>query len=297
MNGKFAARALACGILAASLTAIVAAQQIPDAGITETDIPTPGQAPPPPPLPPRPADASPKPPAVSCTAGQLTISAENSTIGSVLTAVQNCIGVKFEIPAGSHEERTFLHLGPGTTRTVLLALLESTDYDYVLEPSASDPASIHAVLLMPRTSTNDKEVPARGELALTPARRAWLAARRNGRPPSSDDPDAQQAGDEPSAPSEAVEIAPDPTPAAPVQTASSADAPPAQVAPADAAGSVPPDASAGAPAASGANDSGSSDPFRSQITSMQQMFQQRQQMIQTENKVTPSATPQSSTPQ
>ncbi len=298
MNREFAVRALVCGMTLVALTSWAGAQQTPPAAITETDIQAPAPISVPPPAPPRPADASPRPPSISCTGGQLTITAENSTIASVLTAVQNCIGVKFDIPAGAHDERTFLHLGPGATRTVLLALLESTDYDYVLQPSASEPANIQAVLLMPRTSTTDKEDPQAGEPALTPARRAWLMARRNGRPPAPEDADAQQSPDDSSAalePAPATE--PTPAPAADISPTPTASGDTAQNAPAPADAAAPASVAANAPAASQANDTGSNDQFQNQVTNMQQLFQQRQQMVQNENKPAPQPAALASTPQ
>lgn len=299
MDGKWAARALTCGLVITAFVSMAGAQQTTQAGITETDIQSPN------PVhiaaPDRPADAAPKPPSVSCAAGRMTITADNSTIASILTAVESCIGVKFDMPAGSREERTFVHLGPGTTRTVLLALLESTDYDYVLEPSASDPATIQSVLLMARTKPTDKEEPTAAELALTPARRAWLMARRNGRPPSAEDADSQQAAADTDTATELAEPPPaDPAPAgsapAPVATADNSQLATSPAAAPDVA-AMPPPASADAPGASGTNNSDTTNALQNQITNMQQLFQQRQQMVQNVNRQNSQGAPQSTTPQ
>lgn len=145
-------------------------------------------------FPKRPAELPPSPPRVSCRDGQLTIAAENSTLRSVLDSVRNCIGVQIEIPEGSAAERTYVQLGPGPVREVLQSLLSDTEFNYVIERSDADPEKVHSILLMAR-SKDDKDAPAAGDMTLTPARRAWLELRRRQRPTqtASDDSPAVEA--------------------------------------------------------------------------------------------------------
>jgi len=86
--------------------------------------------------------APPKAPKVTCIGDQLTISADNSTLGGVLAAVHNCTGVKVDIPEGAASSRVFEELGPGPARQVLEALLSGTELDYVIGSSSSDPQKI-----------------------------------------------------------------------------------------------------------------------------------------------------------
>jgi len=142
---------------------------------------------------------SPASPKVTCQGNQLTIVADNSTLGSVLAAVRVCIGVAIDIPDDSAETRTYLNIGPGTTRKVLDALLSSTDLDYAIQSSNAAPDKIQMVLLMARSKDTKGMVPASG-LLMTPARRAWLASRDTGRPASVPGEDVDSNAAEPELP-------------------------------------------------------------------------------------------------
>jgi hypothetical protein len=142
-----------------------------------------------------PADMVPNPPHVTCKGDQLTITADNSTMGSVFAAVHACIGVEIALPDGSADERTYFRLGPGPTREVLDALLGSSGFDYVIESSSVVPQRIMAVVVMARTkdgpvAKDDRGATLDGNLTMTPARRAWLASRSQARPaaPAAEEP-------------------------------------------------------------------------------------------------------------
>ncbi len=122
----------------------------------------------------------PKAPKITCTGNQLTIVAENSTLSAILELLRPCVGVEVHVPSGYTEDRTFAHFGPGTKREVLDSLLASTELNYVIESSATSPDHIVSVFLTARSDGKDAEpagkpVMPTGDLALTPARRAWLA--------------------------------------------------------------------------------------------------------------------------
>jgi hypothetical protein len=66
------------------------------------DAVAPAPAPPPPPA--RPAEMPPKPPTVACQGDTLTISADNSTLESILALVRGCTGA-MEFPKGPEDSR------------------------------------------------------------------------------------------------------------------------------------------------------------------------------------------------
>src|SRR5271167_1551870 len=187
-----------------------------------------------------PANMPPNPPKVTCDGDKLTISAQNSTLGAVLTAIRACTGAQIDVPEEARAERLFAELGPGPLRTVVADFLSSMDFDYVIKASPADPQKIQMVLLNPRTSDSPSEVAtvADSSTSLTPARRGWLKARENYMKSftAAQDDSNQQADTASSAPVEAA------TPAAgsvPVEaTAPAASSVPAETA-APAASSVP----------------------------------------------------------
>ncbi|HEX4066532.1 MAG TPA: hypothetical protein VHZ09_10960 [Acidobacteriaceae bacterium] len=288
MNAKFFGLALTSALLAA---AMASAQDSPGSALTEKNIPAPAPVSTIRPTPDRPAEMPPKPPTITCRGGELTVVAENSTLGSILTAVQGCIGIRFDVPADSREERTFVHLGPAPVPAVLRSLLESSGDDFVIEPSASNPDAIQSVILIARAKTDDRGDPSSESRTLTAARRAWLDERRTTRTPAapaenSGDPSGDLSADNQS-PAEAL---PAENPAsAPAAGADNADVAPAAVQP-----PAPSPATAPAPDAS-TNATDTNGQLQGQITSMQQLFQQRQQMIQGPAK--PQSPAASSSPQ
>ena len=231
-------------------------------------------------VPPEPAAPSvmpekpPNPPKVSCQGDQLTVLADNSTLGSVLTAIHACTGVKIDIPEGASNSRTFDHLGPGPAREILTSLLSGSEFNYVIESSASDPEKVEGVLLLSRTSESS-EAPVREGFVSTPGRRAWKLTQRTGRPvyKSNDEDLPASAGVQNSVPVE--DVPPDaidnPTAAADPTPAASDPAPAAESA------AVPTQNTSDAPADSGTN-SNQPNVIEKKINSMEQLFEQRRQM-------------------
>ncbi len=238
--------------------------------------------------------APPKAPKVTCVGDQLTISADNSTLGGVLAAVHNCTGVKVDVPEGAAASRVFEELGPGPARQVLEALLSGTELDYVIGSSSSDPQKIETVLLMVRST--DAQGSLAGDRTLTPARRAWLQARQNRRVGTPSSEENSPAADEPPAAPAAENAI---TAPADIGNSNGTQNPPADTPPAADAPVAPVD-SVAAPmpatqAPSTANPALTDDKSTSQrISDMQQMFEQRRQMIQSQN---PSQNPNPTPPQ
>jgi hypothetical protein len=101
------------------------------------------------------------PPQVVFHNGQLTIVAENSTLGDILRAVHNQTGAAVDVPANA-TERVVSNLGPGPARDVLAALLNGSHFNYVMLGSLSDPRSLERVILTPKSagSVGGQENPA-----------------------------------------------------------------------------------------------------------------------------------------
>src|SRR6202790_2746673 len=87
------------------------------------------------------------PPEVSFQGGQLTISAQNSTLGDILKAVRAQTGATIDLP-GTASERVIGHFGPGPARDVMTALLNGSHFNYVLLGSPTDPGALDRVILL-----------------------------------------------------------------------------------------------------------------------------------------------------
>ncbi|PYY16043.1 MAG: hypothetical protein DMG60_16080, partial [Acidobacteria bacterium] len=57
-----------------------------------------------------------------------------------------------DVPESAAKQRLFASLGPGPVRQVLASLLSSTDFNYLIQSSDSDPQKVRTVLLMARTT-------------------------------------------------------------------------------------------------------------------------------------------------
>lgn len=113
---------------------------------TPQDQPEPAPVLPPPTLAQQPASA----PQVSFQGGQLTISAQNSTLGDILKAVRTQTGATIDLP-GNASERVVGHFGPAPARDVLTALLNGSHFNYVLLGSPTDPGALDRVILMAKS--------------------------------------------------------------------------------------------------------------------------------------------------
>jgi hypothetical protein len=280
-----------CVFLLALAVSSLNAQQLPETP-DDVDPATPAQVE----APKAPMELPPNPPTVTCKDGQLSIVAENSTMGSVLALVHGCIGAAIDAPLGSSGTRMYAKLGPGPANEILQSLLSSTDFDYVIEPSPSNPHLIQTVMLMARTK--DGKEPIETDRSLTPQRRAWLEARHNARPYDeiNDESHALSDGEtapviEPSAPMPGTPL-PDnaPPPANKSPDAASLD-PSQQAGKLAATPDAPPQANTDASTTDPASDSPAAKAVQDKVTTMQQMFEQRKQLNQGQ---TP---PQSTTPQ
>jgi hypothetical protein len=232
------------------------------------------------PAPPAPEQAPPKPPKVTCSGDQLTISASNSSLESILMMVRGCSGVKIEIPEAASRTRSYEELGPGPVRKVLDDLLSGTDFNYVILSSDANPQRVESVTLSMRIKDTGGKTAGgidapNTEIAMTTGRKKWLSMQKFDKPdPANPDADPRTGSD--AAAAADTMPAPAQEAAKPADTTAAADAPP-----------VPPPA-----LAADANTSG--DPTKAtedKITSMQQMFDQRRQMIEKQNTPATPAQP------
>jgi len=88
-------------------------------------------------------------PTVTYQDRQLTIVAENSTLGDVLRAVKAQTGASIDLPANTNA-RVVGHLGPGPSRDILAQLLNGTLFNYVLLGTTSDPTAVGKIILIPK---------------------------------------------------------------------------------------------------------------------------------------------------
>ena len=234
-----------------------------------------------------PADMLPTAPRVDCQKDHLSIHADNSTLGSILNAVQSCLGVRVDIPAGGSAQRVFTDLGPGPVRQVLGSLLSSTDFDYAIGTADGDPEKIQNVVLMTRGKEPNAVLSAE-DLAdgkpMTAARRAYLQNRRAiEMARAAGEAATNQATEETAENDTAAQDAGSDNPPDAAPAAAAVNAAPASTdQPAVAAASTDPTPPVAPVRTDSAQTSASSSETTNRIANMQQMFEQRKQMVQSQ---------------
>jgi len=100
--------------------------------------------------------STPRAPVVTYRDGQLTIDAENATLGAVLALIAEKTGAVIEVPPGSGQERIFERTGPAPANEVLERLLNGSPFNFIIVSSPLDPNQPAQVLLSlhgPETET------------------------------------------------------------------------------------------------------------------------------------------------
>ena len=87
------------------------------------------------------------PPRISFAGGQLTVSADNSSLTDILSNVMKITGAHLEGTRPPESDRVFGQFGPGTPRDVLNSLLAGSRYDYILIGGLDDPGDVRQVML------------------------------------------------------------------------------------------------------------------------------------------------------
>jgi hypothetical protein len=237
-------------------------------------------------------------PQVSYADGQLTITAENSTLTDILTAIRAQMGADIDAPPSTSREHMVVRLGPGPAREVIASLLSWTDYDYVIQAADDDPAGVKSVLV---TSRPKKTGAGSASAGVQMARRSPFSRAGETTPPPPEAPADDPVPLAPDTPTETVAdqqaAQPATQPQAPDQQTASADtqtaAPALPPRKSDYANSQPGldqatlDAQAAAAAAAlqtsqDSADSSSSQPPQSKsqemVQQLQRLYQQRIQM-------------------
>ena len=96
-------------------------------------------------------------PRVQYQNGILTIVAENSTLGDILRAVHQQSGAIVDLPPNA-TERVVANLGPGPSRDVLAALLNGSNFNYVMLGSEKDPNDVQHVIVTSKSGGESGEV-------------------------------------------------------------------------------------------------------------------------------------------
>ncbi len=130
---------------------------------------------------------------------ELTIVAENSTLGDILRAVKTQTGASIDFPANANS-RVVTHLGPGPSRDVLAKLLNGTLFNYVLMGTVNDPSAVGKIILTQKPSGSDSQPavnpaqPDAGQPYPSPT------ASMNGQADPDQEPDSETAVDQPDQP-------------------------------------------------------------------------------------------------
>jgi hypothetical protein len=227
-------------------------------------------------------------PQISWDGEQLAISAENSTLGSILEAVKQTMGADIDVPAAAARERIVVHLGPGPAREVLSSLLAGSSFDYIIQAADDNPLSVQSILLTPRSKPGANPNDARSAMLASQSRRTFGNVMPN--PPVTPEPTEESSAPVPQ-PSPAVSesAAAAPTQASPSMPQKPADA--TQAAATD-ANATSPDAQSAASdatrmqadlttaAVSSSSDGSPASIVEQKVREMQNMFELRKQMQQ-----------------
>lgn len=110
--------------------------------------------------------AAPNPLRVSYEDNKLTIIAEGVALSELMSAVRAQTGADVQISPETSSERIWAAVGPGPARLVLAQLLDSTNLDYIIRASETDPSSIQSILLL-RRDNSDTSMTGRPETSST----------------------------------------------------------------------------------------------------------------------------------
>jgi hypothetical protein len=92
-------------------------------------------------------------PQVKYQNGQLSILAENSTLGDILRAVHQQTGAVVELPPNA-TERVVANLGPGPAKDVLSTLLNGSSFNYVMLGSPTNANDVNHLIVTAKASAD-----------------------------------------------------------------------------------------------------------------------------------------------
>jgi hypothetical protein len=86
-------------------------------------------------------------PKITYLNGQLTIHAQDASLGDVLRAVSVKTGAVIEFPSDRAQEHLFANAGPGPVREVLSSVLNGSHFNYVMLASPTNPNILQRMIL------------------------------------------------------------------------------------------------------------------------------------------------------
>lgn len=95
--------------------------------------------------------SAPQPIAV-LSGGKLTIKAQGEDLSTVMNAVKVATGITIEGASQGDGERMYLDIGPVPVRDALVALLEGSNYNYLIQSSSENPQMAKRLVLTQRTT-------------------------------------------------------------------------------------------------------------------------------------------------
>jgi len=104
------------------------------------------------PVPARPVDAPPVSPEVTFRDGMITLTAPNSSLASVLSAISSKTGIEFEGADIGAADRLALSIGPAPEADVLSAIFDGWRFDYVALGNPDSPSIVRRVILTAKGS-------------------------------------------------------------------------------------------------------------------------------------------------
>jgi hypothetical protein len=104
------------------------------------------------PVPAQPVDVPPVPPEVTFRDGKITLTAPNSSLASVLSAISSKTGIEFE-GADLGSDRLALSIGPASEADVLAAIFDGSRFDYVALGRPDSPAIVQRVILTAKSGS------------------------------------------------------------------------------------------------------------------------------------------------
>ncbi|HMC32470.1 MAG TPA: hypothetical protein VKL99_16660 [Candidatus Angelobacter sp.] len=90
--------------------------------------------------------------AVDYASGQLTVVADNATLGFVLKLIAGKTGAVVDLAPELQKEPVVARLGPGSVREVLTGLLDSPRIDYIVLGNGDGPGSLQCIVVRVRRS-------------------------------------------------------------------------------------------------------------------------------------------------
>jgi hypothetical protein len=157
------------------------------------------------------AVASPTPPlptprmSVDFRNGSLKIFSDRASLAEVLTEVRRRTGADIPIPPSAAQEQVFGTFGPGAARDVMAALLNGTQFNFVMAGTETDPSQLRSVILSPRdgspVSVPAIETPEPSGIVQVPPDPNEAATEPTEAPPLDENPNPpDQAADQPADP-------------------------------------------------------------------------------------------------